>query len=48
VAAGVEEAKRRLDELLGSYDTAAGELATETQVRKTRSWPRSWANFSLL
>ena len=32
------------DELLGG---AAGWRAVLDQVRKTPSWPRSWANFSL-
>ena len=26
----------------------AGEAGALTQVRRTPSWPRSWANFSLL
>jgi hypothetical protein len=29
------------------YDTAAAAASTK-QVRKMPSWPRSWANFSLL
>ena len=39
-AAAAKEAK--------AATTAAAAEAEEAQVRKTPSWPRSWANFSLL
>jgi FAD/FMN-containing dehydrogenase len=36
------------DEVGGSVTCEAGAVLQTLQVRKTPSWPRSWANFRLL